>query len=53
MSNILWVQHGGSGYGGMSRADILDMTWDEIEFHERSVRERRRAEAEAIRKHSR
>jgi hypothetical protein len=44
----MWVQHGGSGYGGLSRADVLDMTADEVEWHVKRVSEQRKTEARAL-----
>ena len=44
----MWTQHGGSGYAGLTRADILTMDWDEIDWHVERVNERRKAEAKAL-----
>lgn len=47
-SELWWNQHGGSGYGGLTRACVMEMDWEEIDFHLRRIRERRTAEAQAI-----
>ena len=47
--HLWWNQHGGSGYS-LTRADVLDMTWDEISWHVEHVNERRKAEHAALAK---
>ena len=44
----MWQQHGGSGYGGISRADVLNMTFDEVEWHVERISKARREEAKAL-----
>ncbi len=48
IGQLCWHQHGGSGYN-FSRADVLEMEWDEVEHHLKRQEERREAEAKAIR----
>lgn len=46
---LCWSQHGGSGFA-FTRADVLDMDADEIDWMIEEAGERRKREAEAIRK---
>jgi hypothetical protein len=49
---LCYSEHGGSGYG-FTRADVLAMDLDDVEFFLEWLEDRRRAEATAIRKASR
>lgn len=47
IATVCWHQHGGSGFT-FTRADCLDMGWDEFCFYLEEAGERRKTEASAI-----
>ena len=49
VDQIMWSQHGGSGYQ-FSRADLLGMSAADLVFHAKRVNEHRTSEAKAIAK---
>lgn len=49
VGDVCWIQHGGSGFS-FTRADVFEMTWQELIWHIESANERRGAESEAIRR---
>lgn len=51
MAELCYKQHGGSGFN-FSKRDVAEMELDEIEFYLGWLEDRRKAEADAIRKAS-
>ncbi len=47
IGDLCYSQHGGSGYS-FTREDVLRMDWDEAQFHQEKLAERRKEEAKVL-----